>query len=58
MPKIHAVVSAFAGYRAVVYGEGYSVSLAERYDFDSGLHARPLLGEHKFSTRKIPAWFR
>ena len=57
MPEIHAVVSAFPRYRAIVYGEGYSISLAERYDFDSGLHARTLLREDKFSTRKIPAWF-
>jgi hypothetical protein len=42
----------------MVHGEGYAITLAQRYHLRSRLHARTLFGEHKFAAREIPSRFR
>ncbi len=41
-----------------MYGEGYSITLAQRHYLRPRLHPRTLFGEHKFAAREISSRFR
>src|SRR5690242_5680036 len=53
MSEIDAVVPARAAHRSVMDRKHNTVALLERHDFGTGLHARPLLGEHEFAAGEL-----
>jgi hypothetical protein len=53
VPKIDAIGSPLTRHRAVMDGKGHSITLAQRNNFRSGLHARALFRKYKLATRKI-----
>ena len=57
MAQVYAIGSSRSLNRAVMHCECHSVTLAERNDFWTRLHARTLLGEHKLAAREISLWF-
>jgi hypothetical protein len=58
VPVINPVITTFALDRTIVHRKSHCISLAERYHLDARLHARPLLGQHKFPSREIPLGLR
>ena len=36
-----------------MHGEDHAIALAQRHDFRTRLHARPLFGQHKFAAVEI-----
>ena len=53
MAKGNAIVPTATPDRAAVDCEDHGVSFAERHDGSAGLHARALLCQNEFATRKI-----
>src|ERR1700722_10034925 len=49
--QVHAVMALRSLDRAVVDREGHAIALAQRHDFRTTLHARPLFGQRELSTR-------
>ena len=58
MPQVDPIGAPRSLNRAMMHGESYAITLAERYYFRSRLHARTLFGEHKFAAGEIPFRFR
>src|SRR5579884_456252 len=56
--KIDSVVAAFPLERTVIHRKRDRISLVERHDLNTRLHARSLLGENKFSSGEIPSRLR
>src|ERR1700733_13198397 len=54
--QVHAVMALRSLDRAVVDREGHAIALAQRHDFRTTLHARPLFGQHELATREVLAW--
>jgi hypothetical protein len=57
MTHIDAIDSPRAPYRPMMDSEYDSITLPERNDFRSRLHARPLFRQHEFASGKIAARF-
>src|SRR5260221_14184264 len=55
---LDAIAAARSLHRPVVQGEDHATTLLQWNDARSGLHARPLFGEHEFAACKIPLRFR
>jgi hypothetical protein len=53
MAKVHAIGSARPLNWTMMDREGHSISLAKGHDFGPGLHAGPLLGQHKLASGEI-----
>ena len=56
--QINAIVPARPLHRPVMDSKNHRVSLRERHHFGTRLHARPLLGKHKFTAGEIAARLR
>src|SRR5688572_1962287 len=56
--KIDAVHGTRPLHRPMVYREDHSVTLAQRDDLDSRLHARTLLGQNELAAREVLPWLR
>jgi hypothetical protein len=51
--QIYLVYSLHALHGPMMHGKQDSIPMLERNDFRSGLHARPLLGQHELATGEI-----
>src|SRR5438105_3386210 len=58
MSQIDAIGTARPLHRTLMDGECHGISLSQRNDLRSRLHAWTLLGQHKFAAREVPRWFR
>src|SRR4051812_22395912 len=58
VPHIDPVDTPCSLHRALMYRENHAIALLKRHDLHSRLHARPLLGQHKLTARKVFLWFR
>ena len=58
MTQIDAIVALRSLDRPIVDRKGDGVAPAHRHDFDTTLHARPLLGECEFAAREVAAKLR
>src|SRR6188472_3835592 len=58
MAEVHTVGTPCALDGTIVHGEDHAVAPAERNDFDTRLHARPLLRQHELTTGEIGSRFR
>jgi hypothetical protein len=52
---LHAIIASRSCNRPVVDSEDRRIALAQRQDFNAGLHARPLLGQDKLAALEITA---
>ena len=57
MPKVDAIFAARSFDWAIVDGECHRVTLSQRHDFRSALHARALLGDDEFTSSEIAVGF-
>jgi hypothetical protein len=58
MAQINAIESARPLHGPVMHSKSNGIPLCQRYHFRPRLHSRPLLGQYKFATGEIAAWFR